>query len=171
MRKAVGALEVENPVTRGHLARLADALAIFPVAKTRPFFDAMEKAKPGSGGLFSAAVDPWKCTGCLECIEVCGPHALVAREQDAALLDTLQARFEFLSRTPNTPARFVEGAIKADGDTKRLMLDRNNYYATTGGHGACRGCGEVTAIRLVTGDQPRDPRPRGARSTCARSRA
>ncbi len=30
------------------------------------------------------------------------------------------------------------------------MLDRNNYYATTGGHGACRGCGEVTAIRLVT---------------------
>ena len=30
------------------------------------------------------------------------------------------------------------------------MLDRTNYYATTGGHGACRGCGEVTAIRLVT---------------------
>ncbi len=30
------------------------------------------------------------------------------------------------------------------------MLDRDNYYATTGGHGACRGCGEVTAIRLVT---------------------
>ena len=68
-----------------------------------------------------------------------------------ALLETLQARFDFLSRTPNTPARFVEGAIKPDGDTKRLMLDRNNYYATTGGHGACRGCGEVTAIRLVTG--------------------
>jgi pyruvate-ferredoxin/flavodoxin oxidoreductase len=31
-----------------------------------------------------------------------------------------------------------------------MMLDRSNYYATTGGHGACRGCGEVTAIRLVT---------------------
>jgi pyruvate/2-oxoacid:ferredoxin oxidoreductase beta subunit len=30
-----------------------------------------------------------------------------------------------------------------------MMLDRANYYATTGGHGACRGCGEVTAIRLV----------------------
>ncbi|MCJ7453730.1 MAG: thiamine pyrophosphate-dependent enzyme, partial [Steroidobacteraceae bacterium] len=35
------------------------------------------------------------------------------------------------------------------GDIKRMMLDRSNYYATTGGHGACRGCGEVTAIRLV----------------------
>ena len=32
---------------------------------------------------------------------------------------------------------------------KRLILDRNNYYAVTGGHGACRGCGQVTAIRMV----------------------
>ena len=151
VRQAAEALDVENPVTRGHLARLANALATYPVAKTRPFFDAMEKAHPGSGGLFSATVDPWKCTGCLECVEVCGPHALVAREQDQALLETLQARFEFLSRLPNTPSRFIEGAIEPEGDTKRLMLDRNNYYATTGGHGACRGCGEVTAIRLVTG--------------------
>ncbi len=30
------------------------------------------------------------------------------------------------------------------------MLDHDNYYAMTGGHGACRGCGEVTAIRLLT---------------------
>ena len=149
--EAAGELDIDNPVLRGHLGKLANALSTFPVARTRPFFDAMEKASPGSGGLFSAAVDPWKCTGCLECVDVCGPHALVERQQDAALLETLQARFEFLSRTPNTPARFVEGAINPDGETKRLMLDRNNFYATTGGHGACRGCGEVTAIRLVTG--------------------
>ena len=149
--EAAGELDIDNPVLRSHLGKLAKALTTFPVAKTRPFFDAMEKALPGSGGLFSAAVDPWKCTGCLECVDVCGPHALVERQQDAALLETLQARFDFLSRTPSTPARFFEGAIKPDGDTKRLMLDRNNYYATTGGHGACRGCGEVTAIRLVTG--------------------
>ncbi len=149
--EAAGELNIENPVLRGHLGRLVNALATFPVAKTRPFFDAMETASPGSGGLFSAAIDPWKCTGCLECVDVCGPHALVERQQDAPLLETLQVRFDFLSRTPITPARFFEGAIKPDGETKRLMLDRNNYYATTGGHGACRGCREVTAIRLVTG--------------------
>jgi pyruvate-ferredoxin/flavodoxin oxidoreductase len=144
-------LAVESAVVHGNLKKLANALRAFPVARTRPFFDAMEKDSPGGGGLFSAAIDPWKCTGCLECVDVCGPHALVARDQDAALMETLQARFEFLTRTPNTPARFIEGAIDPDGDTKRLMLDRHNYYATTGGHGACRGCGEVTAIRLVTG--------------------
>ena len=44
------------------------------------------------------------------------------------------------------------------GDTKRLMLDRANYYATTGGHGACRGCGEVTAIRLVMATNHAHPR-------------
>ena len=147
---AADELDIDNAILRRNLGKLANALAVYPVAKTRPFFDAMEKAVPGSGGLYSVAIDPWKCSGCLECIDVCGPHALVEREQDAALLETLQARFEFLSRTPNTPARFVDGATKPDGDTKRLMLDRNNYYATTGGHGACRGCGEVTAIRLVT---------------------
>jgi pyruvate-ferredoxin/flavodoxin oxidoreductase len=61
----------------------------------------------------------------------------------------LQTRFEFLSRTPNSPSRFIEGAVGSDGDAKRMLLDRDNYYAMTGGHGACRGCGEVTAIRLV----------------------
>ena len=148
--KAAETLEVENAVVRGNLRKVANALIAFPVAKTRPFFDAAESAKPGSGGLFSAVIDPWKCTGCLECVDVCGPHALVERVQDADLLEMQQARFEFLTRTSNTPTRFVEGATAPEGDTKRLMLDRHNYYATTGGHGACRGCGEVTAIRLVT---------------------
>lgn len=148
---AAAALPVENPTLKRNLGRLAEIAASFPVAKARPFFDTMEKAEPGSGGLFSAVVDPWKCSGCLECIDVCGPHALVEQEQDQPLLETLQARFEFLSQTPNTSPRFFEDAVaRAGGDSKRLLLDRNNYYATTGGHGACRGCGEVTAIRQVT---------------------
>ena len=147
---AAAAIDTDNAILKRNFGRVAEILATLPVAKTRPFFDAMEKDKPGTGGLFSAAVDPWKCTGCLECVDVCGPGALKPRHQDAALLDTLQARFEFLSKTPNTPARFFADSLAADGDTKRLMLDRANYYAMTGGHGACRGCGEVTAIRLVT---------------------
>lgn len=142
-------LETDNVTLLRNFSKLIDVLALYPVARTRPFFDAMEKAKAGSGGLFAANIDPWKCSGCLECIEVCGPAALVACEQDGALLQTLQQRFDFMGKLPNTPARFVDGAIKPDGEIKRLLLDRANYYSTTGGHGACRGCGEVTAIRLV----------------------
>ena len=148
--QAAETLDIDNATLKRNFGKLAAALSVYPVARTRPYFDAMEKAQPGTGGLYAVNVDPWKCTGCLECIDVCGPGALVDREQDEPLLEQLQTRFEFFSRTPNTPARFVDGATKPGGETKRLMLDRANYYATTGGHGACRGCGEVTAIRLVT---------------------
>ena len=142
-------LPTKQATLLANLTKLVNVLAAYPVARTRPFFDAMEKSAPGTGGLFAANIDPWKCTGCLECIDVCSPGALSAMDQDAALLETLQTRFEFMSKTPNTPARFTDGALDAGGETKRLMLDRANYYATTGGHGGCRGCGEVTAIRLV----------------------
>lgn len=129
--------------------KLLDHLSTYPVAVTRPFFDAMEKAQPGSGGLFAAVIDPWKCTGCLECLDVCGPHALTERDQDEPLMDLLSARFERMSQLPRTPVRFHDGATEGVTEPKRLMLDRDNYYATTGGHGGCRGCGEVTASRLV----------------------
>jgi pyruvate-ferredoxin/flavodoxin oxidoreductase len=134
----------------------------------------MEKTTPGTGGLFSATIDPWKCTGCLECIEVCGPSALTPLDQDADVLTTLQERFEFSTALPATPKRFSEGAIGEDGELKRLMLERPNFYSTAGGHGACRGCGEVTAIRLVmatshaVGDERRRTHLRQLESLSAR---
>ncbi|WP_316858524.1 2-oxoacid:acceptor oxidoreductase family protein [uncultured Cohaesibacter sp.] len=142
-------LYVESAVVKGNLARIVEAVAILPVAKTRAFFDAAEAEHTGAGGLFAVAIDPWKCTGCLECVDICGANALISTEQDAPLLEDLQAKFNFLSKTPNTPARFVEPAFEDDNEIKRMMLDRSTYYSTTGGHGACRGCGEVTAIRQV----------------------
>ncbi|TCL03383.1 2-oxoacid:acceptor oxidoreductase family protein [Sodalis ligni] len=145
---AAAGLVIDAAALRTDFAKLADVLAAYPVARTRPFFDAAEKNGTG-GGLYAAVIDPWKCTGCLECISVCGPGALSERSQDAPLQQTLQARFEFMTTLPKTPARFYADALKPDGDIKRLLLDPGNYYATTGGHGGCRGCGEVTAIRLV----------------------
>jgi len=147
---ATTVLDLDSRAVARNVDAVVTALAAFPVARTRPFFDAMEKETPGTGGLFSAVVDPWKCTGCLQCIDVCGPHALTTADQDDDVLAELEQRFERMAALPNTPKRFVAGAATPEGDTKRLILDHANYYATTGGHGACRGCGEVTAIRLVT---------------------
>jgi pyruvate-ferredoxin/flavodoxin oxidoreductase len=133
-----------------NLDAIVASLAAFPVARTRPFFDAMEKAEPGSGGLFSAVIDPWKCTGCLQCVDVCGPNALRATEQNSEVAADLETRFERLNALPNTPKRITADATSTDGDLKRIILDHGVYYAMTGGHGACRGCGEVTSIRLLT---------------------
>src|SRR5450830_1009902 len=146
---AAAGIAAENAILQSNFGKLVDVLSTYPVARARPFFDAMEKSTPGSGGLYSVAVDPWKCSGCLECVAVCGSGALIERQQDEGLLETIRSRFEFMSRMPNTPARFTEDAIEPSGKLKRLILDHSNYYAVTGGHGACRGCGEVTAIRMV----------------------
>ncbi|MDR1633807.1 MAG: 2-oxoacid:acceptor oxidoreductase family protein [Bifidobacteriaceae bacterium] len=147
-RQAAAELDAK-PVLRV-VDQVAAALGAFPVARTRPFFDSVEADEPGRGSLFSAVVDPWKCTGCLQCVDVCGPSALVAVDQTAAVADALETRFERLTALPPTPKRFLAGSAQTDGDIKRLLLDHDTYYAMTGGHGACRGCGEVTALRLLT---------------------
>ena len=147
--EVAGGVAGGNAELAADLGKLAEALSVFPVAKTRPFFDNIEKSEPGGGAMYSVSIDPWKCSGCLECIDVCGPGALVQREQTPELLEKMQAGFEFLNRTPGTPERFYEGAATQGTKVKRLILDLNNYYAMTGGHGACRGCGEVTAIRVA----------------------
>ncbi|MCL1898093.1 MAG: pyruvate-flavodoxin oxidoreductase, partial [Micrococcales bacterium] len=138
-----------GPALMQHIEAIEDALEAFPVARTRPFFDAMEKERAGSGGLLSVVIDPWKCTGCLQCVAVCGPKVLTTVEQTDELLEVLQDRFHTMTTLPNSPKRFSEGAVE-DGDPKRLLVDHAAYYSLTGGHGACRGCGEVTAIHLLT---------------------
>ena len=48
----------------------------FPFALSRPYYALPEQQSPGSGGLFSIAVNPYTCKGCMECVEVCGDDAL-----------------------------------------------------------------------------------------------
>ncbi len=146
-REAAVTVIPEDAGLEATVARVAKALADYPVAKTPVFYSQFERRQAGSGGLYAVALDPWKCSGCLECVTVCASHALEPCEQDEAVLATLRDRFETWTRLPNTPARFSEpmtGPL-----AKRLILDRDTYYSTTGGHGACRGCGEATAIRQV----------------------
>jgi len=147
--QAVAGLALDNATLERGFKAMVEALSVFPVAKTKPFFGAMEQAAPGTGGLYSVNIDPWKCSGCLECVDVCGSGALSAQRQGAAVLAALKQEFSFLSRTHNTPLRFWEKATERGGGAKRLILDRDNYYAVSGGHGACRGCGEVTALRML----------------------
>ena len=148
--RALDQLEGLQPQARNQLRQALARLNAFPLARTRSFYDAMEQKNPGSGALYSVVIDPWKCTGCMECVDVCGPGALVKQPEERERLQEMRHNFRFLSKLPDSPARFIKDALKPGGDSKRLMLERDNYYAMTGGHGACRGCGEVTAIRLIT---------------------
>ncbi|WP_372882206.1 2-oxoacid:acceptor oxidoreductase family protein [Psychromonas sp.] len=150
MANVVDKMTFNNPLLQQHIASVCVLLEDLPMSRTKPFFAAMENAQPGSGGLFSLAIDPSKCSGCMECVDVCGANALEKVQQSSELSRQMRQRFARLAELPNTPIRFTEQASRAGGEAKRLLLDRNNYYAMSSGHGACRGCGEVTALRLVT---------------------
>ncbi len=80
--------------------------------------------------MFSAVIDPWKCTGCLQCIEVCGPKALTSAEQDDDLLSMLETRFERLTKLPgHARARHRRGHRTRrrhqahPAEPQRLLLD------------------------------------------------
>ncbi|MCL2470790.1 MAG: 2-oxoacid:acceptor oxidoreductase family protein, partial [Propionibacteriaceae bacterium] len=68
-----------------HLNAIIAEVDAYPVGRIRPIFDQMEKKEPGTGAMYSVVIDPWKCTGCLQCVDVCGPGALTAVQQDDAL--------------------------------------------------------------------------------------
>lgn len=138
---------IRDPQILAAVDAVAGVLESYPVAQTRPFFDVPEKKHPGSGVLFAATVDPWKCTGCLECVAVCAPGCLQPVDQDAAVLTQAKERFSYLAKLPNSPDEVSDPTSGPTLDLKRILLNHDNYYATIGGHGACKGCGEVTAIR------------------------
>lgn len=108
---------------------------------------------PARFGLF---VDPTKCKGCAECVEVCadlGHNALRMVEKSAlsessaggpeTTLERTGREYAFFRTLPATPAAYRNEKALAD-----LMLspDAAGYV---GGAGSCAGCGEATALRML----------------------
>lgn len=111
---------------------------------TTKFHGTFEK-KGGKGGLFSIHVDPSKCKGCGECVEVCGKHAaLVMERKDDAMVENFRRRSDWMKQIPQTPERFLARGLAID-----TMLDEERGLLYVGGAGSCAGCGEATAIRMM----------------------
>jgi len=129
------------------------ALAQFPLAKTRPFFDVPESKEKGTGGLLSITVNPEACKGCNLCVEVCPDGALVTVKQDEPTVERLRRNWALWRRLPDTANRYINIANldQGIGTLSSLLLKRENYLSMVGGDGACMGCGEKTAVHLVVG--------------------
>lgn len=100
--------------------------------------------KGESGGLFGLYIDPDRCKGCGECVEVCNSHkALEMTNKSDVDLELYDRAREFIESLPDTPARFIHQ--KALGD----MLLSSRARLHTGGATSCMGCGESSAIRML----------------------
>lgn len=115
-------------------------------SRTRKYFDVPEK-KGEEGALFGIFIDPTKCKGCAECVQVCDEldyHALVMVKKDEATLPRYRHAFNFFRRVGPTPKKYINEKALAD-----FMLAEASALLFVGGAGSCMGCGEATALRMM----------------------
>lgn len=116
-------------------------------AETTKYFTSFQKKhekdpSAPEGALFGIFIDPTKCKGCGECVEVCGDHTalkMIKKTQDN--LPRFFTAFEVYNSLPNTRP---EHRIVKDHRDVMLNTDTLTYV---GGAGSCMGCGEASVIR------------------------
>jgi pyruvate/2-oxoacid:ferredoxin oxidoreductase beta subunit/NAD-dependent dihydropyrimidine dehydrogenase PreA subunit len=110
-------------------------------AKTRKYYEANEKMKkePGYFGIF---IDPSKCKGCAECVQVCDDHALKMIKKTDQNMPAIQRKMTHFRSMGPTPQQFINDKVLAD----MMLADKSLQYV--GGAGSCAGCGEATALRM-----------------------
>ena len=126
-------------------------LVEFPLARTKPFYDAVEAKAKGAGGLLSITINPESCKGCNLCVAVCPDGALVTVKQDEPALDRLRRNWGIWERLPDTDDKYVNvsNVDEGIGVLSSLLLKKDTYRSMVGGDGACMGCGEKTAVHLI----------------------
>jgi len=113
---------------------------------TRKYYDVPEK-KGQEGALFGIFIDPTKCKGCAECVQVCDEldyHALKMVGKDEKTLPRYRSAFNLFRKIGPTPERYINERALAD-----FMLAEESALLYVGGAGSCMGCGEATAIRMM----------------------
>lgn len=136
------AAEVEEAVA--HVADTAEKEAIRGrFVKTTKFWNVYER-KGQVPGLFSIWIDPESCKGCGECVDVCGHGALAMVSKEEHPMNLEEASTQFLrERLPLTKKQYINERLITD----LFLADESWVYR--GGAGSCKGCGEITALKMA----------------------
>lgn len=98
-----------------------------------------------AGGKFGIFIDPTKCKGCGECVEVCGTHdALKMIKKTPENLPTYFETYGLYQSLPASPLTHV-----SKQDPRDYMLKPGNLDMYKGGAGSCMGCGEASVLRQM----------------------
>jgi len=135
------------------LAALPDpeqrALARAQFVQTTKFYKTYQKKHATDpslpeGAEFGIFIDPTKCKGCGECVEVCGDHgALKMIKKTPDNLPDFFHLWKLHNDLPDTPKAYISPKISID-----IML-KPAARQYTGGAGSCMGCGEASVIRQI----------------------
>ncbi|MDP6537984.1 MAG: thiamine pyrophosphate-dependent enzyme [Planctomycetota bacterium] len=113
-------------------------------AVTRKFHGTREK-QGKTPGLFGIFIDPTKCKGCAECVDVCGDHdALAMAPKSKPTMSEARAAMDQFQRLPDTSDEFIREKVAVD---RMLSCEKSLLYV--GGAGSCAGCGEASALRML----------------------
>ena len=120
-----------------------DAYGAHSLKHAKYYQPMVAKGKPG--GIFNLYIDPTKCKGCAECVDVCGEKgALKMIPKADGVVEQIRDEFAFYKTLPDTPEEYMS---KAPAD---VMLDTKSHLYV-GGAGSCMGCGEGSALRMMLG--------------------
>ncbi|OFZ17819.1 MAG: thiamine pyrophosphate-binding protein [Bdellovibrionales bacterium GWB1_55_8] len=115
-------------------------------SKTVKFWNTYEK-QGKTPGQFSLWIDPDKCKGCGECVQVCGDHAALSmklKSDEEMALTTKAVEFSH-QHLPGTAEQYVNPRLLTD------MFLQDEKWVYRGGAGSCMGCGEITSLKLAIG--------------------
>ena len=110
--------------------------------KTRKYWTSYEKRKK-KPALFGIFIDPTKCKGCAECVDVCDDDALRMIKKTDRNMPEFKRKWEHFNKVGPTSKEYINEKILAD------MMLADNALQYVGGAGSCAGCGEATVLRMM----------------------
>lgn len=110
---------------------------------TQKFWDTYEK-RGKTPANFSIWIDPEKCKGCGECAAVCAHGSLEMKHKETLPMHEEKLSIEFLrEKLPPTPKEYINDKLLVD------MFLVDDHWIYRGGAGSCKGCGEITALKMA----------------------
>lgn len=100
-------------------------------------------ARIPQGAAFGIFIDPTKCKGCAECVQVCDDNALRMIRKNDRNLPIIRKQFEHYHAVGPTHKGYIIEKVLAD----MMLSDEALQYV--GGAGSCAGCGEATVLRMM----------------------
>ncbi len=133
------------------MAAVLDEVGALPVARTRVLFDEPESQNPGSGELFSLAINPEACKSPRLVLAACEGRGIRAEPQTPETLDAARRLWALQHALPDTSGQTIERARHHPdiGTLAALMLSRHCLGAMAGGDGAEAGSGARQALARV----------------------